>query len=43
MGENDAWIAATAAMGRLKIIGDDDQAFDDRPALAYCNFRTGTP
>jgi len=43
MGENDAWIAATAAIGHLKIIGDDDKAFAGRSALAYANFRTGTP
>lgn len=40
MGENDAWIAATAALAQLTIIGDDDRAFGDRPAVAYVNFRT---
>lgn len=40
LGENDAWIAATAALARLTIIGDDDRAFGDRPGLAYVNFRT---
>ena len=39
MGENDAWIAATAALAQLTIIGDDDQAFGDRPSVAYVNFR----
>jgi predicted nucleic acid-binding protein len=39
MGENDAWIAATAALAQLTIIGDDDRAFGDRPAVAYVNFR----
>jgi len=43
MGENDAWIAATAALGKLKIVGDDNNAFADRPAAAYSNFRTGEP
>jgi predicted nucleic acid-binding protein len=42
MGENDAWIAATAALANLKIVGDDDNAFADRPGVAYANFRTGT-
>lgn len=40
MGENDAWIAATAALGRLEIVADDDKAFASRPSLAYANFRT---
>ncbi len=40
MGENDAWIAATAALGNLKIIGDDDKAFASRVGVAYTNFRT---
>ena len=43
MGENDAWIAATAALAHLKIVGDDDSAFADRPAVAYTNFRDGRP
>jgi predicted nucleic acid-binding protein len=40
MGENDAWIAATAALGHLKIVADDDKAFAGRPSIAYSNFRT---
>lgn len=43
MGENDAWIAATASLTKLVIIGDDDKAFDDRPAVAYLNFRRDLP
>ncbi len=43
MGENDAWIAATAALSQLKLIGDDDAAFAGRAGLAYVNFRTGAP
>jgi hypothetical protein len=43
MGENDAWIAATAILAQLKVIGDDDAAFSGRPSLGYANFRTGTP
>jgi len=39
MGENDAWIAATAAMAQLVVIADDDKAFAKRPAVAYVNFR----
>lgn len=39
MGENDAWIAATAALAQLTIIGDDDRAFANRPSVAYVNFR----
>jgi predicted nucleic acid-binding protein len=41
MGENDAWIAATAAMAQLRLVGDDDKAFTARAGLAYVNFRTG--
>ena len=41
MGENDAWITATAALGHLKIVGDDDKAFAGRPSIAYSNFRAG--
>ena len=40
MGENDAWIAATAALGHLKLVGDDDNAFAGRSWIAYANFRT---
>jgi predicted nucleic acid-binding protein len=43
MGENDAWIAATAALANLKIVGDDDNAFAGRPAVTYSNFRAATP
>jgi len=39
MGENDAWIAATAALAQLTIIGDDDRAFANRPSVDYVNFR----
>ncbi|MFM9080241.1 MAG: hypothetical protein ACKOTE_08945 [Opitutaceae bacterium] len=39
MGENDAWIAATAAFAQLTIIGDDDRAFANRPSVTYVNFR----
>ncbi len=39
MGENDAWIVATAALAELTVIGDDDKAFADRAAVAYVNFR----
>src|SRR5271170_459234 len=37
LGENDAWIAATAALGQLKLVGDDDRAFANRPAVSYVN------
>jgi predicted nucleic acid-binding protein len=40
MGENDAWIAATAALAHLRIVGDDDAAFAQRDGVAYSNFRT---
>ena len=43
MGENDAWIAATAVEAKLAIVGDDDKAFGGRPAVGYVNFRTGQP
>jgi len=43
MGENDAWIAATASLTKLVIIGDDDKAFEDRPSVAYLNFRKDLP
>jgi len=39
MGENDAWIAATAVKARLILVGDDDEAFSERPGLEYLNFR----
>lgn len=39
LGENDAWIAATAAMTQLTLVGDDDRAFANRPGVAYVNFR----
>lgn len=39
MGENDAWIAATAAKGKLTLVGHDDEAFSNRPGLTYVNFR----
>jgi predicted nucleic acid-binding protein len=42
MGENDAWIAATAALAKLTVIGDDDNAFADRVSVAYINFRAAT-
>ena len=38
MGENDARIAATAAMAQLVVAGDDDKAFAKRPSVAYVNF-----
>ncbi|HVW19895.1 MAG TPA: type II toxin-antitoxin system VapC family toxin [Opitutaceae bacterium] len=40
MGENDAWIAATATLGDLTLVGDDDAAFAGRPGLDYVNFRS---
>lgn len=43
LGENDAWIAATAVLAQLKLVGDDDAAFFGRTGLAYANFRTGAP
>ena len=43
LGENDAWIAATAALGQLKLVGNDDRAFATRPTVSYVNFRTGKP
>jgi len=39
IGENDAWIAATAALAHLTLVGDDDAAFADRPGVNYVNFR----
>lgn len=39
LGENDAWIAATAAMTQLTLVGDDDNAFAHQPGVAYVNFR----
>ena len=39
MGENDAWIAATAVLAALTVVGADDQAFADRPSVTYLNFR----
>lgn len=39
MGENDAWIAATAMKGDFTLVADDDKAFRDRPGLTYVNFR----
>ena len=37
MGENDAWIAATAQISDLKLIGHD-AGFSDRPLLRYRDF-----
>jgi predicted nucleic acid-binding protein len=39
MGENDAWIAATAMKAGLTLVGDDDRAFEGRDPLPYVNFR----
>lgn len=39
MGENDAWIAATAIKSGLTLVADDDEAFAGRAALKYVNFR----
>ena len=39
MGENDAWVAATAMKGGFVLVGDDDEAFEDRSGLTYVNFR----
>lgn len=39
MGENDAWIAATAMKGGFVLVGDDDEAFEDRSGLTCVNFR----
>jgi predicted nucleic acid-binding protein len=39
MGENDAWIAATAVKAGLTLVADDDDAFDGRLPLRYLNFR----
>ena len=39
MGENDAWIAATAIKAGLTLVADDDEAFADRAPLKYANFR----
>lgn len=39
LGENDAWIAATAALAQLKLVGNDDSAFAERPSVDYVNFR----
>ncbi len=39
MGENDAWIAATAMKGNFTLVGHDDEAFQGRPGLTYVNFR----
>ena len=39
MGENDAWIAATAIKAGLTLVADDDEAFADRAPLKYVNFR----
>lgn len=40
LGENDAWIAATASLAGLRLVGDDDRAFANRPSVSYVNFRT---
>ena len=37
MGENDAWIAATAELSDLDLIGHDE-GFGDRPRLRYLDF-----
>lgn len=37
MGENDAWIAATAELSNLNLIGHDE-AFKERPRLHYLDF-----
>jgi predicted nucleic acid-binding protein len=42
LGENDAWIAVTAALAGLSLVGDDDRAFAHRPSVSYLNFRTGS-
>lgn len=39
MGENDAWIAATAIKADLALVADDDDAFAGRAPLQYVNFR----
>lgn len=39
MGENDAWIAATAVKAGLTLVADDDEAFAGRAPLKYVNFR----
>ena len=39
MGESDAWIAANAMKAGFTLIGDDDEAFRNRPGLDYVNFR----
>ena len=39
MGENDAWIAATAVKAGLTLVADDDEAFANRSPLRYVNFR----
>ena len=38
MGDNDAWIAALAYAKDAVIVGNDDDAFLDRPGLEYKNF-----
>ena len=38
MGENDAWIAATAELADLPLIGHD-AAFKERPRLRYLDFQ----
>ena len=42
MGENDAWIAATAIKAGLVLVADDDEAFADKAPLKYVNFRVGS-
>lgn len=39
MGENDAWVAATAIKSGLTLVADDDEAFAGRAPLRYVNFR----
>jgi predicted nucleic acid-binding protein len=38
MGDNDAWIAALAYAKDAIVVGNDDDAFKDRPSLDYTNF-----
>lgn len=39
MGENDAWIAATAELSDLDLVGHDE-GFRERPRLRYLDFMT---
>jgi len=44
MGDNDAWVAALAYAKDAVVVGNDDDAFLDRPGLEYKNFaRQGSP